>query len=183
MFERIQEASERIRMAIHDTLDMTKCVSGNLSVNPTKREVRVLLGDALAQVEAERQAKKIQLEVSGISQNLMVLADHEKVPTALARLIAYGIKVSPPESSLKIQVEAQGDEVVFRMILPPETVSSNRTTMEQLGRIFERQGKKPGLYLVRGIIEVFGGRTWTRGISEGQAELGVSLKKITQVQS
>lgn len=171
MIERIQEASDRIQMAMQDALDMTGCISGNLSVKPMRREVKVLVGDALAQVDAQRVGKNITFQVSPDREGLTVIADQEKVPTALSRLFAYGIKVSPSQSRIEIRMERDRNEVQFRMILPPEIIA-----VDQVGRIFERQGKKPGLYLVRGIAEIFDGRTWAKILPDGRAELGMSLK-------
>lgn len=184
MIDRIQEASDRIRMAMQDALDMTGCVSGTLSVNPARREAKILVGDALAQIEAQRVAKNVTIQTSfvrdGEREGLSVVADHEKVPTALARLFAYGIKVSPAESQIEIKVERDRHEVLFRMILPPQTLETHLTVPSQAGQVFERQGKKPGLYLVRGIAEIFGGHTWAKVLPDGRSELGVGLKNGVQ---
>jgi K+-sensing histidine kinase KdpD len=173
MFERIEEASDRIRMAMQDAIDMTGCVSGSLVIQPARREVKILLGDALAQVEAQKKAKSIHVHLSGVQEGMSVIADHEKVPTALARLIAFGMKISPASSQIEIQVEERGEEVLFRMLLTSEIA-----TASQLQHVFDRQGKKPGLYLVRGIAEAFGGQVWATSRANGGVELGMSLKCV-----
>jgi K+-sensing histidine kinase KdpD len=83
------------------------------------------------------------------------------------------MKISPPSSQIEIQVEEQGDEVLFRMLLTSEIA-----TADQLQHIFDRQGKKPGLYLVRGIAEAFGGQVWATKRANGVVELGISLKSV-----
>jgi K+-sensing histidine kinase KdpD len=173
MIERIDEASERIQMSMQDALDMTNCVSGALVVQPTRREVKALLRDALAQVQAQKSAKAIPVQVAGVREGLSVIADHEKVPKALARLIAFGMKVSPAASQIEIQIEEEGENVLFRMRLTPGVVAG-----ELLRHVFDRQGKKPGLYLVRGIAEAFGGHVWATPSANGGAELGIALRSV-----
>lgn len=177
IFERIHEATERIRMSMQDALDMTGCVSGNLAVTPARRQIKILIGDALAQVEEQCVAKDIHFVVNGVNgdnEGLSVIADHEKIPRALSRLLAYGIKISPPKTEIQLRVEQIGDEIQIRMLLPAETIAP-----EQLSHVFERQGKKPGMYLVRGIVEIFGGRTWAMTVAQDgrkEVELGMGLK-------
>jgi K+-sensing histidine kinase KdpD len=173
MIERIDEASERIKMSMQDALDMTNCVTGTLSVQPARREVKALVRDALAQVQSQKSTKNIPVHVSGVREGLSVIADHEKVPTALARLIAFGMKVSPAASQIEIQIEEENENVLFRMKLTPGVVAG-----EQLRHVFDRQGKKPGLYLVRGIAEAFGGQVWATTRANGGAELGISLRGV-----
>jgi two-component system sensor histidine kinase GlrK len=175
MIDRIQDATDRIHLIMQDSMDMSKCVSGVLAVAPTRRDVRILLGDALAYVEKQRQAKGIEIRLEPFGEGLMVQADHEKVPTALARLIGYGIKVSPASSTLEIGVARSDNHILIRMWLSSEIFHD-----DQAKRIFNRQGKKAGLYLVRGIAEAFGGRTWTKTMPGNRVELGMSLRDLSR---
>ncbi|MFL5814768.1 MAG: sensor histidine kinase [Bdellovibrionia bacterium] len=173
MIERIDEASERIQMSMQDALDMTSCVSGTLAVQPIRREVKSLMRDALAQAQSQKNSKTIPVQLTGAREGLSVVADHEKVPKALARLIAFGMKVSPAASQIEIQIEEEGENVLFRMRLAPGVVAG-----ELLRHVFDRQGKKPGLYLVRGIAEAFGGHVWATPLANGGAELGIALRNM-----
>jgi signal transduction histidine kinase len=181
MIDRIQEATDRISEVMQDTMDMTKCVSGSLKISPARRDVKVLVGDALSRIESSRAAKNIKIELQ-IAQSekdgLTVIADREKMPVALARLMTHGIKVSPASSTLELGVDESGHEVSFRLILPAATIPR-----EQREKLFDRQGKKAGLYLVRGIVEAFGGHTWVNLLPDERIELGFSLKNANAIQS
>ena len=131
--ERIAEQAHRLDSLIRDLLHLTK-----LQSQPDKPQLsNLLLDDVLKTcVEEHRtigQAKKINIDTTGVESGCRVEADLESLRTVIGNLLGNAVRYNHPEGWVKVSTRREPNHVVLIIAdngigIPPE----------DLDRIFER---------------------------------------------
>lgn len=115
--------------------------------------------------QAER--KQQTLEISIVDEGCVVEADKRKLREAMNNLVSNAIKYSPYEAPVEVTVERIRDEVHF--VVHDEGPGLDEEDQEKLFTPFQRLTPEPtgnegssglGLYIVKQIAELHGGRVW-----------------------
>ena len=164
----------RLLNAVETFLDITKLESGKLTL---RKEV-LPLDDAVADVVEEF---KLPAQKKGLVFNLAfecgrpvwVEFDPEKIKHVIFNLIDNAMKYTE-QGKIDVHVRCDGREAVFEvtdtgMGIPPEDASRLFGKYERGELVIDRGGSGLGLYIVKMLTEMQGGRVWATspGVGKG----------------
>ncbi|MHB1415612.1 MAG: sensor histidine kinase, partial [Chloroflexota bacterium] len=96
-----------------------------------------------------------------------VLADEDLVERIMENLLSNAVKYSPPDTQVTVRLAARDGEVVTSVEdhgfgIPVEELPHifERYRRADEARQSRREGLGLGLYIVKGLVEVHGGRIW-----------------------
>ena len=159
--ERIVEGASHMDTIILDLLDYSRLTRAQLDLEPVS--TRAAVSAALAQLEAELEARRAQVTVSLADGT--VRAHGPTLVQSIANLIANGIKFVAPGVKPRVRVRSERGEGVIRLIVEDNGIGIAQEHRDRVFRIFERlhnmekyPGTGIGLAIVRKGIERMGGR-------------------------
>jgi PAS domain S-box-containing protein len=170
--ERVERSVERMRRMIGDLLDAARIEAGALAIRVEAEPVAGLLADACELVQPSAAARSVALERES-EPGLRARADRDRVVQALANLLDNAARHSPPGDRIHVTARRTGNDVLFRVIDAGPGVASHLRE-----RIFQRfwsdrdqrgPGAGLGLAIVRGLVELHGGRVWVEDPEAGGA--------------
>ncbi|MCJ7797562.1 MAG: HAMP domain-containing histidine kinase [Thermoleophilia bacterium] len=162
----IEQESNRLLVMINDLLDISRMEAGRtLSVDYKDVDLRPLTEHVVRFQRVTTTSHSFLFEFP--AEGLTVEADRDKVEQIVTNLVSNAIKYSPKGGEVVIGAREEGEEVVVY-------VRDQGLGMgpEEIGQLFQRyqrvdrdaikgiRGTGLGLYLVRGLVEVHGGRVW-----------------------
>jgi signal transduction histidine kinase len=159
--------TERLMRMISDILDIERMAAGRLQLAPVPVDTGELVHQALQVLQAAANEQDVKLTAQ--TDNLMVLADSDRIVQTLINLLGNAVKFSPAGSTVTVTVRPQGEHALFSVYDHGRGIPAKR-----LQRIFERfeqvdssdarekGGAGLGLPIARGIVEQHGGRIWAQ---------------------
>jgi len=171
---RVNENAEQLSRLIADLLDLARIESGQVEVRPRSTSVSRLLEGAAESMRPVLDRRGISLKVELPRDDLVIVADRDRLMQVLFNLIGNAVKFTSPGGAVTLDARLMADEVVV-------SVSDTGVGIPErdLERIFDRfyqapaaQGAKPtgtglGLPIARSLVELHGGRLWAE-----RAEVG-----------
>jgi PAS domain S-box-containing protein len=167
-------AAERLITLVNDLLDISRLERGRLDVRPRPTDLAALTGEVLAEVRRLAQDKGHRVSVSAPADLPPVLADPQLMRQVILNLASNAIKYTRPGGELAVRMSREVSSVLWAIQdngigIPKE---AQRRLFEKFYRAdnvytIETEGTGLGLYLVRLIVERFGGRVWCES-EEGQ---------------
>ncbi|OLC16495.1 MAG: hypothetical protein AUH29_04945 [Candidatus Rokubacteria bacterium 13_1_40CM_69_27] len=167
-------ASERLITLVNDLLDISRLERGRLDVHPRPTDLAALTGEVLVEVQPLTQEKGHRVSVSAPADLPPVLADPQLLRQAILNLASNAIKYTRPGGEIALRMSREASSVLWAIQdsgigIPQE---AQRRLFEKFYRAdnvytIETEGTGLGLYLVRLIVERFGGRVWCES-EEGQ---------------
>lgn len=165
----------RLEVLINDILDFSKLESSRLSTHFTPTDLAGLIDNAVLNIGAMAERKRIQLKPE-VAPNLPeVVADELRIIQVLNNLVSNAIKFSPEDSVIRIRATLEQEGVTVRIQdsgigIAPEDLSKLFRKFRQLDSSSTRKAGGTGLGLVisKGIVEEHGGKIWVEStVGEG----------------
>ncbi|MFQ6102049.1 MAG: ATP-binding protein [Anaerolineae bacterium] len=171
----VLRAATHLKHIIEAMLNLRYLETGQMQVVPTHFDLRVEVEEACKDYQVIAETNGLVLEAEVPDEEVLVQADEDKVGVVLNNLISNAVKFTPAGGRVRVSVCSRGDEVEFSVAdtgvgIPPE----------ELDRIFERfyqvedhmtrrhGGMGLGLSIVKGLVELHGGRVWVEsGLGQG----------------
>ncbi len=160
-------ASERLIGLVNELLDVARLEQGKLAVHRERVDVPALTRELVEglRVLVDEKSHALTLTVEdGVHE---VVADPQLLRQVLLNLVSNAIKYTPSPGTIGIAIGRRGPTVAWEIRdngigIPRE---SQRRLFEKFFRAentaaLETEGTGLGLYLVRLILEQFGGRVW-----------------------
>lgn len=161
----IERLAGRMGQLISTMLDAATLESGHLLVSPRPCDVAGLVNDAVEAFESLASSRALNLTLSmSVPEGVRCMADADRVLQVLSNLLGNALKFSPPEGTVGLSVDQQGDEIHFAV-----SDSGPGIAPELQPFVFDRfwkhegsgyKGTGLGLFIVRGIVQEHGGRVW-----------------------
>jgi len=172
-FEAIERNIRLQAQVTGDLLDVSKSLTGRLSLDVVPVSLTRIVADAVDQVTTAATAKQVTLHVASPDRSLIVRGDPNRLRQVVWHLLANAIKFTPRAGRIDVTVESNGSASV--------TVRDTGNGIDPafLPRIFDRftqadasptrasGGLGIGLSLVRDLVERHGGEIRAMNRSDG----------------
>jgi signal transduction histidine kinase/CheY-like chemotaxis protein len=164
--EHVNTAGRHLLDLINDVLDLSKVEAGRIELHPSKLDLNLAVGEALAGLRplADRKHLTVTSELSGDG----VVADPGRFRQMLYNLLSNAIKYTPDGGSVTVTSTLVGHEPSAEVHLAvtdtgvgiaPQDASRVFEEFTQVGDLTTRQeGTGLGLALTRRLVEAHGGR-------------------------
>lgn len=160
---------------IDDLLDISRILSGKLSLNRMSVDLNMVTQAALETVRLAAEAKSLQMETTFSPSQGIVMGDSGRLQQVIWNLLSNAVKFTPQGGQISVRLTQTGS---YAQILVTDT--GKGINPEFLPYVFEhfRQedgaitrkfgGLGLGLAIARQIVELHGGRIWVESRGEGQ---------------
>ncbi len=157
--------SDRLVRLINDILDLERMQSGRAPLSFRAFSLSDLSQQAIETLTpvAENASVKLVLE----SDPIDFIADPDRLQQVLTNLLSNAIKFSPPDSTIRVKIDARPEGVSIRVTdegrgIPEEKLESIFDRFQQVDASDSRQkgGTGLGLAICRTIVTQHGGRIW-----------------------
>ncbi|MFN2465574.1 MAG: sensor histidine kinase [Candidatus Dormibacteria bacterium] len=163
MLHDIYRQAERLELLIREILDASHIDTGRVPLHIASVDVRTLVDEVLRELEAQFEGHEIRVEVDDSVP--AVTADEAKLRQVVVNLLTNAIKYSPNGEPITIEASSASDMV--RVAVRDQGIGIRETDMARLFKKFTRipdpstrkvPGTGLGLYIVKGLVELQGGR-------------------------
>lgn len=163
--ERIHRAATRMNRLIQDLLDVTRLEAGqSLTITQETVAAASVLAEAVEQQQAVVRASDRVVEVDAPGVSPSVWADRARLLQVFDNLLGNAIKFARRRITLGVRLE-EGDALFW---VGDDGVGVSAENQQHLfdrfwqARKEDRRGAGLGLSIVKGIVEVHGGRVWVK---------------------
>ncbi len=180
----VSEEVRRLSRLVIAMLNMSKMESGDFEMKPKVYDISDQLVRILLNFEQNIDKKHIQILGLDNLKKRRVYADPDMIYQVIYNLLDNAVKFTNEHGYIGITVTEQADQVQVRIKNSGEGIKS-----EELPRLFERfykvdksrsldaSGAGLGLYIVKMMVEMNGGRIWAQSESKKDAEFIFTLPK------
>ncbi|QQS39465.1 PAS domain S-box protein [Candidatus Woesebacteria bacterium] len=163
----IQSANERMIQLVNTLLNISRIESGKLVVEPVSTDIEELVKDIIKELTAVSEERKVKINLSTVNDLPNITIDPKLVRQAYSNLISNAIKYSHEGGVIQVKLGISGNEFISE-------ISDNGLGIPQgdYDKVFSKffrasnvvsvvtEGTGLGLYLVKSIVEVSGGKIW-----------------------
>jgi PAS domain S-box-containing protein len=160
-------STDRLIRLVNDLLDVSRLERGTLQLNYSQVDLAELTRSVLGEISPLMQEKGQNVSVQIGDDMAPVWADAQMLRQVVLNLISNAMKYTPREGKIKIAVRGAGNGLRWEV-----TDTGIGIPKSDLGKLFEKfyraenaqvvetEGTGLGLYLVRLMVEQFGGKVW-----------------------
>ncbi len=157
----IEAEGKRLSRLISEYLDISKIEAGKFTLNYGKVHIPSLL-DEIIQIEMPHQPERLSISIG--DRIGTIIADKERLRSAIMNIVDNALKYSPIEEMVRIRVECPGDEIVVSV-----EDRGVGVPLDEKERIFDKfyrgsrltpnryPGSGLGLTIARAVIQAHGG--------------------------
>jgi PAS domain S-box-containing protein len=163
--ELIARQVDQMTRLVNELLDVSRITQGLVQLRWEILDLAEVVAQAAEQVEALVSARQHRLVLHASHGAAPVRADRQRLVQVIANLLANAAKYTPPGGEIEVHVEAGESEVSLSVRdsgigMTRELIACAFELFTQAERSAEHaaDGLGIGLALVRGIVELFGGR-------------------------
>jgi PAS domain S-box-containing protein len=178
----IERNANRQTRLIEDVLDMSRILSGKLSLTPSATKLGDVIDGAVDAVSSAAEAKQIRLEVD-VDHTLTITGDSDRLQQVVWNLLANAVKFSPKGSAVFVRAHREGSEVCIAVLdqgegIPADVLPFIFEPFRQADATTTRRhgGLGLGLAIVKQLVNAHGGTVVANSGGPGRgAELVVRL--------
>jgi signal transduction histidine kinase len=173
--EVVVRASSRLQHIIESMLNLSYLDTGEMELRTHRLDICSEVEEACAEHHAMSEAKDLVLEVEVPADTVFIEADKEKVRVVLDNLISNAIRHTPSGGTVRLRVKDRRSEIEIEVQdsgegIPPDELERIFDRFYQVEHHMTRRygGMGLGLSIVKGLIELHGGRVWAESkVGEG----------------
>jgi signal transduction histidine kinase len=150
---------------IDDLFELSRIEAGDISWTMSQVELRELVGDTVAAMQAPAAARGVALAADLPAEQVLARANAEKLQRVLFNLIQNAIRHTPADGSVTVRARAAGGGVEVEVA--DDGTGISEADGERVFDAFYRgddarsgDGAGLGLAISRAIVEAHGGRIW-----------------------
>ena len=167
---------ERLARLFQNLLAMARIDAGAVATDSRWAHPSEIVAAARDQVEHALQGHKVE---TTIEPDVPVRLDPPLTATALAHLLENAAQYSPPGSTIQITASVKPEGLVIRVrdqgagIAPVDLPHLFERFYRGVAGATRTSGTGMGLWIVRGLLAVEGGRVWAENCSDGGAQFTI----------
>ncbi len=161
---------------IEDLLDVSRIITGKLSLTPNPTQIQAVIKTALESLQPTADSKEIKIKSNFDSEPYLVLGDSDRLQQVMWNLLSNAIKFTPKNGEIAVAMKrigsnaqisvsdtGQGIEKQFLPFVFERFSQADGTSTRKYG------GLGLGLAIVRHLVELHGGtvRVESDGINQG----------------
>jgi signal transduction histidine kinase len=175
----IQKNSRRMARLMEDVLLLGQAEAGKLEFKPAPLELREFLSRLIDEIHAATQ-HRCPIHLSSGTVPPVVLADERLLRPVFTNLLSNAVKYSTDESPVDLQVETEGDDLVFRVSdrgigIPPQDLEWLFNSFHRGRNVGQRPGSGLGLVIVKRCVERHGGQVQLHSLEKEGTTVVVRL--------
>jgi two-component system sensor histidine kinase KdpD len=156
--------TSRLNRVVGNLLDLSTLQAGAARPRPRLRTVDSVLDQALVDV-----GSRARVSVSYAADVPLISVDPVQLEHALVNLLENGLKFSPADSNVIVEVELVADQVVIRISdhgpgLPGNDLERVFEPFQHASTTGRGRGAGLGLAIAKGFVEANGGRIWAESV-------------------
>lgn len=172
VLDRVERNVTHMARLVDDLVDMVRLESGNLLVTVWPESVDDLMQTAASLVADQARDQQIRLILKKCEDDLMVVADRDRVLQVLSNLLSNAIKFTPAGGVVELAAQLENNRVRFGIRDTGCGIASDEGERVFL-RFWQsdparRRGLGLGLFIAKGVVQAHGGDLWF----ESQAGVG-----------
>jgi signal transduction histidine kinase len=185
--ETIERSAKTQAALIDDILDISKVVTGKISLEMAPVDLASVVDGAIETVRLAAGTKRVRLEIVRPAEPAIVIGDATRLQQIAWNLLSNSIKFSPPESAVRVEVARHGASAKLivrdhglgiRRDFLPHVFDAFRQADASATRTFGGLGL--GLAIVKSFAELHGGSVSVESGGEGEgATFTVALPLAT----
>ncbi|MDW8318073.1 MAG: HAMP domain-containing sensor histidine kinase [Anaerolineae bacterium] len=165
----IQEAARRLLRITNDLLDAARLEAGKLELVLQPEELEPLVRSVVEELRPEWQAKGLEVAIRCPPDLPVALVDRFRMHQILANLVNNAVKYTPPGGRVVVSAAVYDDPDFLHLTVTDTGVGMSPEDQLQAFNLFYRArsaesarvaGTGVGLYIVRSLVELHGGRIW-----------------------
>jgi PAS domain S-box-containing protein len=183
LFGDVHRAGQRMLSLVNDLLDLSKIERGAEPFRPERLDLRPLATEVGRELEPLVAARQLGLVMALGDEELVVLADPQRLQQLLRNLLANAIRFSPVGGRIELTAwhDESADEVRVDVAdrgpgIPPDELESIFEAFVQSSATKNAAGGTGlGLAICRRIAEAHDGRVWAANRQDGGAVISLAL--------
>ncbi|MEG4581988.1 ATP-binding protein [Microcoleus sp. MON1_C5] len=160
---------------IDDLLDISRILSGKLSLNRMSVDLNMVISAALETVRLAAEAKSLQIQTTFSPSQGMIIGDSGRLQQVIWNLLSNAVKFTPEGGQITVRLTQTKTYAQIQVIdtgkgINPDFLPYVFEHFRQEDGATTRKfgGLGLGLAIARQIVELHGGRIWVESRGEGQ---------------
>jgi PAS domain S-box-containing protein len=163
----IYDASKTQLNLINCLLDWSRLQTGRIKIEPTRLNVKSIIGNAIAPLTGDAVRKNIDVKID-IPEDLYINADERLINQAILNIASNAIKFTPEGKEVHIYSQ-RFKEGLIEIVVKDEGLGISEENQSKLFKIDQKfvlagtngeKGSGLGLTLMKEIVEKHGGHVW-----------------------
>ncbi len=175
-------STDRLIRLVNDLLDSSRLERGKLQLTLGNLDLTGITRSIVDEITPMTVEKEQSISIDAAADTPQVYADAQLLRQAILNLVSNAVKYTPSDGEIRIQLGRDGDRVLWSV-----KDTGIGIPKADIGKLFEKfyrasnalavetEGTGLGLYLVRLIIERFGGKVWCESVEGAGSKFMVSL--------
>ncbi len=167
----VLRAATRLKGIIETMLNLRYLETGEMDLVLSRFDVRAEVQEACEDYDALADTAGLELTTDLPDEEVFISADREKIRVVLGNLLSNAVRFTPAGGRVRVALSSRGKDVEISVVDTGVGIPK-----EDLERIFEhfyqvedhltrRQGGMGlGLSIVRGLVDLHGGRVWAESV-------------------
>jgi PAS domain S-box-containing protein len=180
----IVSASNRMNELISTLLNVTRIESGSIALSLKRVNLCHLTEEVIKDLSHMAHEKNINLSLEPSKVPPLTRSDSLIVKEIVSNLISNAIKYTPEEGQVKVKITSRAHDIVISVEdngvgIPKHSQSQIFTKFFRAHNVIrhETTGTGLGLYLVKSLAEVLGGKVWFKSSENSGSTFSLALPK------